>query len=206
MHIEELKALFAQYVASDPYQIEPVMQDGKAAVQISWVGVDPLSGAILGDAVHNLRAALDITACELARIKTGSDDGVYFPIPKNGDGLEAAIKAKKFDSAGEDAVSLLLSLRGHTDALRALHGLDIADKHRLMLATVKHSNLRASGTYDIDAPLDGTFKVEADTAFLFPDDSALAGKEVVRSLEHLAEMIDGIVEAFAGLLVSRAAN
>jgi hypothetical protein len=44
-------------------------------------------GAIVGDIIHNLRAALDLAACDLVRIRGGNDNGVYFPFCNEPDEL-----------------------------------------------------------------------------------------------------------------------
>ena len=64
-------------------------------------------GAIVGDIIHNLRAALDLAACELVRAVGQSDKGVYFPFSQSESDLDKTIKVRHFDRAGPDAVALL---------------------------------------------------------------------------------------------------
>lgn len=92
---------------------------------------------VFGDAIHNLRAALDFIAWQLVESNNGGPSRwTTFPI---------ADSWKEFDSggprfvngAGEDAIKLLREIRpykGGNNDLWRLHRLDIADKHRLLLA------------------------------------------------------------------------
>ncbi len=65
---------------------------------------------VIGDVVHNLRAALDLMACDLVRLNGGNVKGVYFPFANSAEEFPGQIKAKNLDRAGEDVVSLITRL------------------------------------------------------------------------------------------------
>jgi hypothetical protein len=111
---------------------------------------------ITGDAIHNLRSALDHLAYELVSIHTKGkgpfDKGLYFPIGENAkdfcDRLERASKVKTKPSGviqriGDDAIKHIRGIEpydgGASEFLWHLHQLDIIDKHHL-LVTVTFQN------------------------------------------------------------------
>lgn len=49
---------------------------------------------MLGDAIHNLRAALDLLACDIVRMAGKSTKNVYFPFASNAGEFEGQIKKK----------------------------------------------------------------------------------------------------------------
>lgn len=96
---------------------------------------------IIGDAVHNLRSALDHLACALAELEnpTASETGhfgVEFPIyiTEGEFNRRGAAKIKKLATAAHDEIKSLQPYHAGDDArlqrLWVLHQLDIIDKHR----------------------------------------------------------------------------
>ena len=84
--------------------------------------------ALLGDVVHNLRAALDLLDSELACINSKSDRNFYFTFAATMADFPIANTNWNFDKAGVDAVALLHSFalyRGGIELLRVVHDLDI---------------------------------------------------------------------------------
>jgi hypothetical protein len=115
-----------------PEQIDPQM--------IGWIVKVPYEPnevvAILGDTVHNLRTSLDHLAVTVVGLNKGNTKNVYFPFAENADELESQIKSKHFDRASAEAVDLLKSLKpfkGGSAALRAIHDLDVMDKHHTLI-------------------------------------------------------------------------
>lgn len=96
-----------------------------------------LSGPI-GDAIHNLRASLDVLAVDCARYH---DEGqafmkVSFPFSKSADTFKKAIKDSKIKMAGENIVSLIHKIKpykGGDDFIYNLHALDILNKHHSII-------------------------------------------------------------------------
>jgi hypothetical protein len=96
---------------------------------------------IAGDAIHNLRSALDYLAYELAEISSpgGFDESrIFFPISDGRDNHEARLRDIR-SILRQDAIDALRVLqpyrggKGHGNTLWCLHRLDILDKHRLLI-------------------------------------------------------------------------
>jgi hypothetical protein len=204
--IEELKAEAERYKNSDPISVRLDPKANPPSIEVHWKGVTLLPGAIIGDAVHNLRTSLDLMASELARINGKSDDGVYFPFAASADRFDQAIKSRNFHKAGDDAVALLRKFapyRGGNDRLRALHDLDIQDKHTALVPMGQDRNIEVAGSYNVDDLTQNTLTVVSHhTQYIFPADGILGGDGIIETLEALLQLVHGIVEAFAGLVRS----
>lgn len=208
-HIAALSRRFTAYEKSSPFTVEvTITSEAHPTAALWWTELDPLCCAILGDAIHNLRTALDTMAAELARRNDKSDKGVHFPFAGSAAGLEEQITAKKFDRAGDDAVKLLRQFapyKGGNERLRALHDLDIEDKHCGLLIASRHYDI--TFTVPPGLPVGATYKVgnmKAKTEFQFHHDLPLAREPVIKTLKELVKLTEGIVEAFASLVASRA--
>lgn len=192
------KALSAARVEATPDGLVP---------HIEWTGLRLDAAAMLGDAIHNLRSSLDLMACELARINNESDKHVCFPFAEAADKLDEQIKDKKFFRAGTDAVDLLKKFspyKGGNVRLRAIHDLDVSDKHRAVLETEKHIKVEISGSYDIEDPSKIAFSVERSTVqHFFSPDSALASQPIIQTLKELVDLVEGIINEFQELVVKR---
>jgi hypothetical protein len=166
-------------------------------------------GAIIGDVVHNLRAALDLVACEMIRAVEGKDanvDRVYFPFCQRVDDLEGMIRKRQFDRTGEQAVQALRGLkpyRGGNAALRAIHDLDIQDKHTSLILAKTGITGRMVRTPDDDGVTRIAFAGDPPKLIkrivTFPPGSDLSGEEVIPTLHKLVELTLGVTETFRAL-------
>lgn len=213
-HINTIEQWIKDYAKSDPVQFRTgvmlsppdftkytftAMVDSESR-QPPWVGLP------VGDAIHNLRTALDAMAGDLAIISGNSPNKVYFPFADTEDGLKCQIKRKSFHRAGKDCVALLYELqpfKGGNTALRALHDLDNIDKHITVCPVV----IAALAT-DLPTKYAKTITelqvVSASSVLLtFPPNGPLGGQEIIPSLHHLAEVVEGIIKQFATLVANR---
>jgi hypothetical protein len=94
---------------------------------------------IIGDALHNLKSALDLAINEIVwmRLKI-FDDHSRFPFRNTRDEVAATVKGGKISQASKAVSNLIVNViepyeRGKGDALWCLHRLDVLDKHRLLL-------------------------------------------------------------------------
>ena len=178
---------------------------------------------IIGDVVHNLRSALDLLACELVRLNRRNDSKVYFPFAKTRDDLVIAIKRARIDRAGPEVVTIIRSLKpykGGDDTLRAIHDLNIMDKHKLLipiwqLAKIDHLKMTSEphsaeviggtallkdgdklfGMAGLSAhEIKYDFKWSFDIAF--GEGQPLEGESVIPTLYQLASLAKGIVQTF----------
>ena len=94
---------------------------------------------IMGDVVHNIRSAFDHIAVALTcpPLGTGNPEKAYFPTGENREKFITEQK-DKMKGASTDAFRFVDELEpydGGKHSIRALHNLDIRDKHKLLIPT-----------------------------------------------------------------------
>jgi hypothetical protein len=138
-HIGDLERAILDYRSTDPYRLR-VEEDFKAREKVYLVHerspIPEQLALIAGDAVHNLRSALDHLAWQLVEAGPGSPSkGTSFPIrdtaPKKEADFRAKIKGMK--PGAESLIESLQPYKGGNGDLWTLHRLDIIDKHQLLL-------------------------------------------------------------------------
>jgi hypothetical protein len=140
-------------------------------------------GLILGDAVHNYRAALDILVNEL--LGGASTQETAFPIARSAV-FYRSLAPMRLAGLGKVPTAAIKSLKpwaGGNDSLWALHCLDIADKHQLLVpvaAAVRHFTMNSSIQFpDAAEPLSTGVSIRpADRQFGLVD-----GDEVFRIMK-----------------------
>jgi hypothetical protein len=139
-HIRELEARLKSFVEDDPYEaVEKKEPDTGDRIWVVKVKSDPPPrlSIVLGDAVHNLRSALDHLACALVTAEAGASAvhrATAFPISDTAEKCEASLT--NVQAAGKDALDLMRAskaYKGGNDALWALRELDDRDKHHLLI-------------------------------------------------------------------------
>jgi hypothetical protein len=230
-HIGELMNEISGFLGRTPFYLE--IAPGLTPDTKMWIvrvreEVPPDFSAIIGDVIHNLRAALDLMACELVRLNGKDDANVCFPFSASETDFNAAVKRSNMRRAGSGAITMLMSLRpypGGNDPLRAIHDLDIMDKHRALIPTTdmveapdvpwaKEPGARFGPIRDgmliptlfdqSHLPIRHWARGQFVLCFSILDPSGngpgpLGGGELVPTLKSLAELIDSIIEAFAAL-------
>lgn len=230
-HANHHIAAFAQeagrYFAKRPYQAiqTPYTDTGEPGYHL----YERLSfperrlALFIGDALHNLRSALDHLACACAIAHGESPDHTQFPILLKETGLEQKL-LKDLDKAGPVAIGLVRALaptpRGNP-MLAALHKLDIIDKHRLILPVACTMNVEIQvGGFEgmpvitarggtappertscfVPAPAGYEACIAHDLSFtgdvVFPAGTPLAGQPCVETLYELSAVVADIVIAF----------
>lgn len=213
-HIDNLEAAIASYFTGKWYS-STLSRDANGQYHFSTTmhGEPRNYRLIVGDAIHNMRAALDFMAVELVKVNGGNEKGVCFPFSADAAGFEDAIKSKKFHQAVAQAQALLRAIKpykGGNDFLRALHDLDIQDKHHkiepsvCMLSTpaisvVKDSNGKPVGFVTGDLQLEIDNSQPARAVFTFPDNGPLGGKPVIDELRAMHALITSIVDRFEAI-------
>lgn len=133
-HLDELRAQVGVYLARDPY-VGLKMRDMRTGEYFMSslsreLPPDELS-LVFGDLLFNLRSSLDILANDLVRHSGREPKNVYFPFAGDEAGLEEQITSK-MRGAAPDILELVRGFepyRGGNEYLRALHDLNIRDKH-----------------------------------------------------------------------------
>jgi len=102
---------------------------------------------IVGDAIHNLKTALDYSWFETIRILAPSAVSKFakFPVYPSIQELEAALKSKQIDILSIRLYDLMLSdikpYQGGDFFIWAIHKMDITDKNRLLIPTANYGNV-----------------------------------------------------------------
>ena len=202
-------------------------QDGERWVYRTFVENAPTLeyAAALGDAIHNLRSALDILICDIARLRGKAASEVKFPFAANKAALDDILAKPQFKRIGVDVTAAISAEKPYkTDGnllLRGLHDLDVADKHRLLLvaqtgilvewtptARTEADRLTHRKFYkpSFDGDVWGAVKeMELGVHFqpsakeitpVFGPDLPFAGKPVIPTLHALGRLVEEIVERF----------
>lgn len=143
-HLRELESSVGSFMNTSPYEIyTEETEAGDLLYRVRVTESLPIEcSLVLGDAVHNLRSALDYLAYELVVADGGTpSDNTGFPIGRDVHALKSMI-LNKLGGASERTIRAVRALnpyRGGNDLLWKLHHLDIIDKHRLLL-TVGSAN------------------------------------------------------------------
>lgn len=186
-----------------------------------WTNI-PLA---IGDAIHNLRSALDHLACDVVRLNGRNPKGVYFPFGTDPDTLETQIVEKHFDRAPAGAIQLLREQepwRGGRLVLREIHDLDVKDKHELIIPVMTVTSkavvkgvpfiLPGSHCHNCGQPMETAHYEKPGTPimmghiFFDNDETALARKEVFPTLTRLADTVENVRVAFKLLLLPKGAD
>ena len=203
-HLAELEQQIGVYLSTEPARFTSA-----SPLHLHIVLPPEHLGAIIGDVVHNLRAALDLVACEMIRAVEGEDanvDEVSFPFCRRVDDLEGIIRKRQFHRTGEQAVQVLRGLKPYRDgnaALHAIHRLDIQDKHMSLVLAKTAVSSRMVHTRDADGVPRVAFAGDppklAKIIVIFPPGSDLFGEEIIPTLHKLVKLTLGITETFCAL-------
>lgn len=140
-HVWELAEECQAFIAREPYSI--FIEDDTSAGQRVWKlkikeHIPAEWSAIVGDAIHNIRASLDLLMVAVVRrCDPGrqSYNHVHFVVRETKDEFEAGLP-KNIKGASAEARRLVEELKpykGGNEALWRLHQLDILDKHKAIV-------------------------------------------------------------------------
>jgi hypothetical protein len=142
-HIRDLDAAIAAFIATNPYRIA-TKRDPETRKPIYYVAdVQPVPHEIciiLGDAIHNLRAALDHLAQQLYLVGSGATEyrkQTGFFIAQKATEYKRVV-GEKVEKMRREAVDALAALEPYKDGkgidFWVLHSLNNIDKHRTLVA------------------------------------------------------------------------
>ena len=221
-HIADIRAMIDAYEGAYliPNKVDFLFTDWTVMLTHQVPEVEIQSA--LGDAVHNLRTTLDVLAVAIVREAGGNPRGVYFPFCEKAEDLDQMIRRRNFHRAPSAAVALLKEIKPYkagNEALRAIHDLDIRDKHNDLIPTfsggisqgdiITGNNIVLSQgfvfelfdgfcpiralTYLSEQPI--SLKLEA----AFGKGLPFQNNRIVPQLQSLSELVDSIIEAFSAL-------
>lgn len=232
-HISQLNELLNTFIKTDFYRLHIEENPDTGVNVLKFEMTKPLPEEIpliLGDAIHNLRAALDLMACEIVTLSGGTPSKwTYFPIRDTKEELEATLKGGEIKVAGADIVTLILDViqpyKGGNAPLCALHSLDIADKHRLLLpvasvAALTNVNGKAGGaifkncTFAVGEGgilnilgMPGKFEFQGygkpAIAVSFDKGQPLEGQPVIPTLHQLSQVVLGVIQTVEKAFLAR---
>lgn len=229
-HIKDFESQATEYLSRDPWACLLVYDGAIGRHAIISAGREPIPrslSAVFGDAVHNLRTSLDLVANDLVAINGNVPHKVYFPFAQQASGLETQIKSK-ISGASDHAKDMIRALKpypGGNEPLRALHDLDISDKH---IAVIQASASMSTGPLPFKQASPGKFKCDfaaipvdaSDTSAFAPhihQDNIqiigrvagsvidlvigkgfpMEGQSAVSALDKIADTVEGIAETFS---------
>ena len=233
-HISELEITLQAFFDAKPYRFVVEVDTDPEYFGLVIRGQQELPDSVsllIGDAIHNLRVALDRLAVELVTMKAPASKGVKFPFCADAGSLEKTIKKRRIDRAGPDVVNRIRGLKpykGGNNPLRGLHDLDIADKHERPIITVAVAGweninrfVRESGNIILGSaivdikdgvkflkfPADGRAKLDEQfdisTKIIFDDGFAFERRDVIPTLHQLASMVEDIINDFEAIIRKR---
>jgi hypothetical protein len=146
-HITDLNELLANFSSSNFYAVSIQVKRGENHLRfdINKSGFSMIDAAlIIGDALHNLKSAIDLLYCRAVDAAVGSTKRyTRFPFRDNGKELENALENGLKKQAEPDNGAVLSICRVLLDVIKpyptgnpllcALHDLNIRDKHELLV-------------------------------------------------------------------------
>jgi hypothetical protein len=147
-HTRTLNNKIIDYIKSKPFKVV-IEQDDNSPSHLWTLRVRneiPYQlSAIIGDIIHNLRTSLDLLASDLVSLANENTKNVYFPFSNDAEGFEEMIKKRHLNRAGDEVVSLIRSFKaykGGNSLLRAIHDLDITDKHKSLIPVAHYAGIK----------------------------------------------------------------
>jgi hypothetical protein len=212
-HIEALELSVLEYFAGNWYSQDNSRDvAGNISIKVKIKGRPKDFAVIVGDAVHNLRVALDILACDVVRANGGTTKDVYFPFAKDATSLEEVIKNRfgKASPAAQARMRALQPFAGGNSELRALHDLDIQDKHIELIpeaasVTTPHVRVKADSTGKPVGFDEGKIEMEIvdeppQVVHVFPNGGPAGGEPVIAKLRSLHATVTSIVHDFEAII------
>lgn len=227
-HINDLQLALETFLKSDFYRLS-IKKDPnggnnvlefKSTREMPWM--IPL---IIGDAIHNLRAALDLMTCEIVTMANQIPDKyTKFPFRETRQELESAIPGGKIKFAPQTIIDLITDTikpyKGGNNPLYALNDLDIIDKHKLLIPTISVTSLVGVSIVDsggnrfyditlrvgqggtlhpISTPHNINITNNGQPTFnvFFDKGQVFEGQPVIPTLHQLSQLVSGIVQTIA---------
>ncbi|MFB3040768.1 MAG: hypothetical protein ACE1ZS_03040 [Candidatus Poribacteria bacterium] len=227
-HISELNSTIEAFDARDPYTIvvEKDSQSGNHlwTMRISEDIPQNLT-VIIGDVIHNLRAALDLMISDIVIPLGAKPNKVKFPFVEHANALVGRIEETQINLAPKEVITLIKDLEPYPSGksnLYGLHRLDIADKHTSLIATTEFTGIPYFSIEGTQGPIatfintrfspikDGKVlfsippseNVKLGQKFIpsfgvtFATGQPFKGEPIVPTFVQLTELIKGVIESF----------
>jgi len=214
-HIDELRGMFANFLKSDfcSLTVDQDPQTGQNSIYVaSTASPPPEMALVIGDAVHNLRTALDHTIVKILGERGNRES---FPVAKERDNPGAHSTYGVIKKTLPDLAALILEKIEIHDtgnpSIWAVSKIDNFDKHNLLIPVISIQELRgfslksegglliencSAGVEDggrvnimqMTGQFEITNKGHPAAQILFGDGQPLVGKPIIESLVKMAEL------------------
>jgi hypothetical protein len=207
------------------FVVDTETKPGATLLGVEIAGGPPIDIPLaIGDAIHNLRASLDFLAYELMSASGTIDEQMRFPFYKEEDNLRKQVgKSGLLKNCGPDVARLIVDgVKPYKDGnydLWAMNKLDNIDKHRLIVPVFVATDVYGiSGVDESGWRLKNNTKsivgsgffpyVELGTNFkldhppfvacsvYFREGQYFDGRDVIPTLQTLAQKVTDVIEAF----------
>lgn len=138
-HLSEIEALVDAFLVTRPFELvidhQPLKRLRTHRIH-QRASTPPEFSMVVGDVIHNLRAALDVAIFQIIGPVAANPDTVHFPFARSEQSVESTLVSRQCQKGGERLMDALRSLRlypGGNDLLCSVHALDILDKHKQIL-------------------------------------------------------------------------
>ena len=225
-HIRDVKAAVHALTEAYTASIEEHVPTGGHSIKFECPGFEDRIvdiALITGDAIHNLRTALDYAwVGTIERLGLPTTKFTKFPFQPDAQALENALKG-----IGIETVSSALFAKFMTEIkpypagnspLCSIHSVDITDKHKLLVPVVDYSEVKGMSVenehgvvltgnsiprldsagiiyFDFDANITIKHTGQISASILFHEGSPLAGFEISTELRFLSGLTRRVVEA-----------
>lgn len=146
-HTNDLKIRIDEFFAKVPFELvtKGNRKTGEVTHYVRKNHPIPVDfSLIIGDAIHNLRSALDLTMFAMVGEKARKPDAVQFPFAKKSDDFLNSIRSRQVELAGTAVLDVVNQLKPYGDGnewLYMVHRLDIEDKHKLIITTAASAEI-----------------------------------------------------------------
>ncbi|WP_016744351.1 hypothetical protein [Rhizorhabdus wittichii] len=138
-HITDLNGQITEYLADNPFELR-IRQRSEPADRLIYVKAKPAIpndfALIIGDAVHNLRTALDFICYSIASPKAPNRSKIGFPFVGRAENLAGAINTRQMNVAPKHVIDEIHALQPYPDGNKYLHAvksMDERDKHHFII-------------------------------------------------------------------------
>lgn len=232
-HIADLERELHAFFDRNPYKIGEMLRPEISHYRLYIESIEPMPdifALLLGDAIHNLRTALDHLAWQLVQAGGGTPDkDTYFPIyidPNGSRKYTSAIgkgEMNKMPLGAQKALEAMQPYKTGDNTLWQIHQLDIVDKHHLVVpvysvpsawglknprvwfADIGRKTAVKAGDELFNIPVDTYEKAgrNFDIGFhiAFAEPQSVEGVSVLETLKGMAVFVENILGTFEPFLV-----
>lgn len=137
-HFNRLEPILRAYTKNNQNAIIADEVGGFIEISCDLPALPPEASIVAGEVVYQLRSALDVMTCEMARWSGATDTSkTYFPMARDQVFFDAPSTQRKIAALSPDRQGLIQSLRPYDDAdLLALNALANFDRHDDLLKAI----------------------------------------------------------------------